>query len=348
MSVSPSMSIAEIRGGVASGPITASVAAQLEGLLLKESSNGKPYWEARLRDAGDSLILRAWSDTEGFRDLGQVAEGDFVTVEGEFHLNGSFGPDARRWRVHRMEPDAVEQLLLGGGEIREAMEADIADIAGMVAGMSDPRLRCLCELFLREHGDRFRRAAAARRNHHARRGGLLSHTAQMMRTANALCGVYPGLNRDLLLAGVLFHDCGKLWETCPPEQGFVIAREQQGELLGHITIGIEVANVLWRKLPLDEWSDMTPSNGEVRLHLLHLVAAHHGEIQFGSPVEPKTPEAIALHMIDNLDAKLEMLRGAYASRPEVAPGIHDRVHPLNAHPVRPLPTFAGAAVAAAD
>jgi 3'-5' exoribonuclease len=336
MSEAPFLSIGAMRSAVAEGPVAASVSAQLEGLLRKESSNGKPYWEARLRDAADSLVLRAWSDTDAFRDLGQLAEGDFVTIEGEFLVNGTFGPDARRWRVRRLEGEAIERLLLGGDDLREAMEADFRDVSRMVEEMGDPRLRALCLLFIEEHGDRFRRAAAARRNHHARRGGLLGHTGQMMRSASALCGVYTGLNRDLLLAGVLFHDCGKLWETCPPEQGFVIAREQRGELLGHITIGIEVANVLWRKLPLDEWKDLAPASEEVRLHLLHLIASHHGELQFGSPVEPKTPEAIALHMIDNLDARIEMLHGAYASRPEVAPGIHDRVHPLNTHPVRPL------------
>ena len=161
----------------------------------------------------------------------------------------------------------------------------------------------------------------------------------MMRSAAAICGAYPVLNRDLLLTGVLFHDCGKLWEMCPPEAGFEIPRELRGELLGHISIGVEVVNSLWRKLPLDEWKALQPASEEVRLHLLHLIASHHGELQFGSPVEPKTPEAIALNMVDNLDAKLEMLAMAYARQPEIAPGIHERAKPLNTSPVKPLGIF---------
>ena len=72
------------------------------------------------------------------------------------------------------------------------------------------------------------------------------------------------------------------------------------------------------------------------MHLLHLIAAHHGELQFGSPVEPKTPEAIALNMVDNLDARLEMICAAYVKQPEIAPGIHERVRTLNTSPVKPL------------
>jgi 3'-5' exoribonuclease len=205
--------------------------------------------------------------------------------------------------------------------------------------MCDPRLRGLCDLFLQEFGPRFQRASAARHNHHAHRGGLLRHTGQMMRSASAVCSAYPVLNRDLLLAGVLFHDCGKLWEMCPPEAGFEIPRELRGELLGHISIGIEAVNALWRKLPLETWRGMEPASEDVRLHLLHLIASHHGELQYGSPVEPKTPEAIALNMVDNLDAKLEMLAMAYNRQPEIAPGIHERVKALNTSPVKPLPAF---------
>jgi 3'-5' exoribonuclease len=206
-----------------------------------------------------------------------------------------------------------------------------------INSLADPRLRALTEAFLAEFGSRFRRAAAARRNHHAFRGGLLRHTAQMMRCADALCTAYPALNRDLLIAGVLVHDCGKLWEMCPPETSFEIPRDVRGELLGHISIGIEVVNALWRKLPLENWKDLTPPSEDVRLHLLHLIAAHHGELQFGSPVEPKTPEAIALHFIDNLDARLEMIFASYQRLIEVAPGVFERTRGLNVSPVRALP-----------
>ena len=185
----------------------------------------------------------------------------------------------------------------------------------MVEGIHDPRLSGLCQQFLEQFGDRFRRAAAARKNHHARRGGLLEHVAQMMRSARALCTVYPDFNQDLLLTGVLFHDCGKLWENNYPESGFAQNVALHGEMLGHIPLGIELVNKLWREL-LDspaarDWLALEPANEDVRLHLLHLIASHHGQLEFGSPTLPRTPEAFALNDIDKLDAKYEMTRMAY-------------------------------------
>jgi 3'-5' exoribonuclease len=127
---------------------------------------------------------------------------------------------------------------------------------------------------------------------------------------------------------------------CPPELGFEMPREIRGELLGHISIGVELINSLWRKLPLEEWTALVPASEDVRLHLLHLVAAHHGELQFGSPIEPKTPEAALLHFVDNIDARLEMFAAAFEKQPEIAPGIHERVKALNTSPVRPLEKIA--------
>jgi 3'-5' exoribonuclease len=162
----------------------------------------------------------------------------------------------------------------------------------------------------------------------------------MMRSADAICSAYAVLHRDLLLAGVLFHDCGKLWENQFPADGFAMPFDERGELLGHITIGIELVNTLWRKLfasdPVAAWKDLSPPSEDVRLHLLHLIAAHHGELQFGSPIPPKTPEAWALHYVDNLDAKMEMMAGCYANAKALAPRIRERTWPLPGNSVLPL------------
>ena len=170
----------------------------------------------------------------------------------------------------------------------------------------------------------------------------MEHVAQMLRAALALAEVYP-VNRDLLVAGVLFHDAGKLWENGLPAAGFQMPYDERGELLGHITIGIELLNALWRKLMGREeaklWAGLLPSSEDVRLHLLHLVAAHHGELQFGSPVPPKTPEAWMLHFVDNIDAKWEMLHAGYANAKRLAPRIQERVWPLPGNLVAPLPPF---------
>ena len=167
----------------------------------------------------------------------------------------------------------------------------------------------------------------------------------MMRTANLICTAYPQLNRDLLLAGVLFHDCGKLWENQYPERGFGQAYSLHGEMLGHIPLGIELVNKLWRDVAespeAKDWLTLEPASETVRLHLLHLIASHHGEYQFGSPTLPRTHEAIALHYVDNLDAMLEMMRDAYTQASELAEGIYEKHFPLPANLVDPLPPFAG-------
>ena len=178
-------------------------------------------------------------------------------------------------------------------------------------------------------------------------GGLVEHTAQMMRVALEIAPLYPQLNLDLLVAGVLFHDCGKLWENHLPETGFTMGYDERGELMGHISIGLELVNSLWRKLQTQEntnaWSALVPASEDVRMHLLHLIGAHHGEPQFGSPVSPKTPEAMALHYIDNLDARLEMFAAGYTTAKPLAARIFDRVRPLPANLVAPLEKFQGSA-----
>ena len=334
------ITIATLKRATMDGRVEAVVRGQADSLKRKETRDQKPYWELTLADAESKVTLRAWSDSPAFSFCEQMARGEFLEVSGEFVHNAAFGTDARRWTCRRLEEDEREALLAGPPELREKQNADYEFIARAVESLGDPRLRALGLAFLGDWGERFRRTAAARNYHHARRGGLVEHTAQMMRAAEAVSAVYPHLNRDLLLAGVLFHDCGKLWENALPENGFAMPYSETGELLGHIPVGIELVNALWRKLDFTAWAGLEPASEEVRLHLLHLIAAHHGEKQFGSPVDPKTPEAFALHHLDNLDAKMEILAAGYETAQELAPGIFERVRPLPGNFVRPLSRFA--------
>jgi 3'-5' exoribonuclease len=165
----------------------------------------------------------------------------------------------------------------------------------------------------------------------------------MMRAGDAMAAVYPALNRDLLLAGILFHDSGKLWENCFPKESFIMPHDFRAELIGHISMGVELVNRLWQRLKADpmfsSWNLLSPDSDLVRLHLIHLVASHHGEKQFGSPVEPKTPEAMTLHQIDNLDAKLNMMSSTYQFGKRLGPDIIERVRPLPTNLVTALTTF---------
>lgn len=318
-------------------PQEAVIHAQIEKLTRKEASNGKPFHEVQFRDGSESMTLRAWSDTPAFESCSSLKAADFVEIEGIFNHSPAFGLDAKRWEVNPLPEEAIDALLEGSAERRDLLERCDRIITGAVESIADSRIKALCGQFLSQHGPRFRRAAAARGNHHARRGGLLEHTSRMMESALALCGVYPELNRDLVIAGVLFHDTGKLWETCPPERGFGITPELRGELLGHLSIGIELVNSIWRELPKEGWEQLTPPAEDVRLHILHLVASHHGQLEYGSPVLPKTPEAALLHFIDNIDARMEMFFTAYQANPTARNAPLEWVRPLGVAPVIPLP-----------
>jgi 3'-5' exoribonuclease len=336
--------IASLKRAAVNAPrLDAELHGQVEALARKETRDGKPFFELTLADSEGRMTLRAWSDAPAFAFCEALSPQSFLAIAGEFAQSGNYGIDAKRWTARLLDDLEREALLGGSPELRERQAADYAHLESVAASLTDPRLRGLALLFLADFGDRFRRAAAARGNHHARRGGLVEHVAQMARSAAAICTAYPALNRDLLLSGVLFHDCGKMWENNLPPDGFAMPFDERGELLGHITIGIELVNALWRKLLAAEeaaaWKTLTPASEDVRLHLLHLLAAHHGELQFGSPVVPKTPEAIALHYVDNLDAKMEMFAGAYSTSKQLAARIRERVWPLPGNVVTPLAPF---------
>ena len=344
--------IAQLKHATLAGRVEARVRGQVDSLAEKATREGKPFWELILADAEAKLTLRAWSDSPAFAQCAALAPRSFLEVSGDFVNNGAYGLDAKRWTSRELTPEERETLLGGSPELRARQAADFAFLTDTVETIADPRLRALGRLFFAEFGPRFGRAAAARGNHHARRGGLVEHVAQMLRSALAIAGAYAFLHRDLLIAGVLFHDCGKMWENALPADGFTMPFDERGELLGHITIGIELINALWRKLLATEeaagWTALAPASEDVRLHLLHLLAAHHGELQFGSPVVPKTPEAWALHYVDNLDAKLEMIRQGYQTARHLAERIQERAWPLPGNLVSPLAPFAPRADAAPE
>jgi 3'-5' exoribonuclease len=338
------MTLTEIRRAAQKGPVTARAHIQVESVAAKLTREQLPYCELNLADACDRMTLRVWSDHPAYKSCSELKEQDFIELGAEFHRHSQYGLEARKWTVRPLTEKERDELLQGPPDLRARQKADWEFICQTVASIADPRLRALCDAFLQEWGDRFRRTAAARNYHHARRGGLVEHTAQMMRVAKGIAPLYPQLNLDLLLAGILFHDCGKLWENALPENGFVMSYDERGELMGHISIGLELVNSIWRKLIThngEAWKDLAPASEDVRLHLLHLIGAHHGEPQFGSPVSPKTPEAMALHYIDNLDARLEMFAAGYTTAKPLATRVFDRVRPLPGNLVKSLEKFQG-------
>lgn len=321
------------------------VHVQVDNRTEKQTAGGAPFLEIKLTDAEDSMVWRAFDNNPLFHDARQLQRGNFIELAAQWVDTGKYGIEPRQPRMRFLTDEEKQTLLSGDGELAERQRIDYADIVNLVESIRDPRLKSLCSLFLEKHGERFRRTAAARENHHARRGGLVEHVAQMMRCAMAVAGIYPVLNQDLLIAGVLFHDCGKLWENTYPETGFSQPYQLHGEMLGHISLGLELVNKLWRDM-MDRpeaatWTMLEPASDLVRMHLLHLIASHHGQYEFGSPVLPKTPEAVILHHVDNIDAKMEMLRRGYQNGKELAPGIIERFRPWPVNVLAPLPAVSG-------
>ncbi len=335
-------SISQLKKAAAESITQGAVCAQLAHKLTKTTKAGKPYLELTFADASDSLVIKVWDNAPWNAVCQAMHEGSVMAVTADWQ-SSQYGMEAGQMDFRELSPEEEEALFSGGAELAERRAEDWKRILEFISSMKDPRLAALCRALTEVYEGRFRRAAAARGMHHARRGGLVEHTAGVMRAASAICSAYPQVNRDLVLAGALFHDCGKMWETGCAEQGFGVEYNEMGELLGHISLGIEIVNSLWKNICTPEqkaaWKGLTPGTEQVRLHLLHLIASHHGVLEYGSPVVPKTPEALVLHHADNIDAKMEMFRSAYESSAVLAPTIREKKYGLGGNAVLPLAHF---------
>ena len=161
-------------------------------------------------------------------------------------------------------------------------------------------MRALAECFLIDDAfvNAFCKAPAGVRNHHAYLGGLLEHVVTMLDAADRIAPLYPELNRDLLMMGIFLHDIGKVRELSYDR---VFGYTDEGQLVGHIDLGVEMLTEKIARAP-DLIGEPFPN--ELLLRLKHMIVSHHGTYEFGSPRLPMTPEAIFLHYLDNLDAKV--------------------------------------------
>ncbi|WP_425443309.1 3'-5' exoribonuclease YhaM family protein [Thermodesulforhabdus norvegica] len=162
--------------------------------------------------------------------------------------------------------------------------------------------RALWDAFLldKELQKGFVKAPGAVKIHHSYLGGLLQHTVGVLRLVDAMCDIYRELNRDLILTGALLHDIGKIREY---SYDLELGVTDEGRLLGHIVIGLQIFDSLLKKV------GSIPE--EKSLLLRHLIASHHGQLEFGSPKVPMTREALVLHFADNIDARLNELNRLY-------------------------------------
>lgn len=263
---------------------------------VRANRNGNTYLQLDLRDRTGNISARLFNIAESVARA--VEAGDFVTIKGKVQLFQG----ALQILLSNIERVVAEQVDLADflphttqdvGKLFERLRAHLRKV-------DHPHLRCLAEAFLMdaEFVRLFCKCPAGVRNHHAYLGGLLEHVVTLMDGADRLCGLYPELSRDLLILGVFLHDVGKVRELSY-ERNFGYSDE--GQLIGHLVIGVEMLN---EQLPRVATLTGSPFPKELLLRLKHLIVSHHGTYEFGSPKLPMTPEAIALHHLDNFDAKV--------------------------------------------
>ncbi len=272
-----------------------------ENRQLRTTAGGAPYLSLTLGDRTGKLEARMW-EPEG---AGQFASGDVVKLRGvvcRYQDKLQIKID----KLRRADPEAdAGEYELGDFVPKTAYDVDElwAKLTGYVASFTDPHLRALLELFLADPdlAKDLREAPAAKALHHAWIGGLLEHVVGLLDLCDRAAQHYPEVHRDLLLAGAMLHDIGKLQEL---RWGTGFSYTVEGQLLGHITIGAGMIEARIAELP-----GFPP---RLRTLLLHIVLSHHGRLEFGSPKLPMTAEAILFHYLDDLDAKMHMLRGEFA------------------------------------
>ena len=266
---------------------------------LRTTQSNKPYISLTLCDKTGQLEGRVW-DPADHRVARDFDRGDVVKVRGCVS------------RFNDRLQLKVEQLRLATGsetdksDLMPSTTYNVADLwsrlQGFVESFSEPHLKLLVSTVLGDPATAaaFREAPAAKQLHHAWLGGLLEHVVSLCTLADRVAPHYPVLHRDLLLTGVILHDIGKLRELSW-DIGFEYTIE--GTLLGHIQIGVSLAERTMDSLP-----GFPP---RLKTLVLHLILSHHGKLEFGSPKLPMIPEALALNFIDDFDAKMQAMQSEF-------------------------------------
>jgi 3'-5' exoribonuclease len=263
--------------------------------IVGMAKNGKPYLTLKLMDRTGEVEGRIWDRVDDLSE--QFDRDDFIRVAGKasVYMGKMQLVIQDVTRLDDRDVDLAAFLPVAGRPAEEM----IADLKDRVAGFTDPHLQALMQAFLADPAflEAYSRAPAAKAMHHVYLGGLLEHSLAVAALADDICCRYPGLNRDLLVAGALLHDVGKISEL---RYARSFEYTDVGKLLGHIVIGVEMIEEKLRQLP------GFPT--ELAILLKHLLLSHHGQYEFGSPKRPKTLEAVILNFIDDLDSKINGVR----------------------------------------
>lgn len=262
---------------------------------IKLTKAGKEYLDFVLCDKTGEINGKKWDmEDEDKKLIKQVKVGDLVKVRGSINIWGM----EKQLRITKWRKAIPNDNLKQEDYIRAAPENSekmFRFIFSKAEEIEDSDLRMLSTEILKRNKDKLIYYPAATRNHHALYGGLLYHMKRMLMAGEALCQVYENLDRSLVSAGVILHDMEKLREIEANEMGLAEKYTFEGNMLGHLVLGVRELEKYMTELGFDE---------EKKIMVEHMILAHHYEPEFGSPKRPMFPEAELLHYLDVLDARM--------------------------------------------
>lgn len=298
----------------------------------------KPYFKVIFRDASRSVSSMIWSDHGLFEDCrANWQPGGFFKLRGRYS-EGNYGPqiDIDRLRpVNEADRESgfrEEDFFPSSRYDRHEMFAELLQL--VETHIDEEPLRRLVQGILNRYADGVRSHSAAVRNHHAFFGGFLEHVLSVTRTAVYVADKYrvyyaqmtPALSKSLVVAGAVLHDIGKMEELAFRPSGWEYTA--RGRLVGHIFIG--------RDIVLREAAGLPDLDPETLLRLEHIIIAHQGLPEWGSPISPMTPEAMLVHFADDLDAKFHELAVQLETRWPAGTQFTSRNNPLHRYIFRGL------------
>ena len=285
---------------------------RVQSKRLRSNRNDNLYLQMQLADRTGSVNAMLWNANQELHD--SFESSDYLQVKGKTQFfNGAMQIIVSELDlVDSNSVDEADFFPLTGTRIDELYET----LEQLLAGLSNESLRLLAKAYLSDQQlvDKLQRAPAAMKNHHAYHGGLLEHVISLMQLVTRVAPQYAELDQDLLLMGAFLHDLSKVDElTYDGELGY----SDEGELVGHLVMGVVMIQEKADQVAREIGAPFPPT---LLLRLKHMIVSHHGRLDYGSPKVPMTPEAIALHFLDDLDAKLQAFRQAASMETGPSPG----------------------------
>jgi len=274
---------------------------------VRQKKTGEPYLSLVLSDRTGDLDAKMWDNAQ--EAMGLFERDSFVRVKGMLQTF----QNRLQLTIHRIQP--VPESEIDIADYLPASKRDrnemFAELRSWIASMTDPHLKALLETIFADEAVAlaYRTAPAAKSVHHAWIGGLIEHVLSLCNLAKFTAAHYPDVDFDLLLTGVVLHDIGKIAEL---NYARSFGYSTEGQLIGHITLGIRMVEDAIRKEP-----GFPPALHDL---IVHMILSHHGSLEFGSPKLPMFLEAMLLHQLDNLDSKMECMR-AHAEKDRQTMGV---------------------------